>query len=176
MRHFKLREKSDPQTYGIGFKELWEIPEEHWRPGLVEHGVGWPLDRNTYGGYFLYHLNEGLPQVVIGIVVGLNYQNPFLSPFKEFQRFKTHPHIAATLRGGTRVGYGARALNEGGFQSLPKLTFPGGCLVGCSPGFMNVPKLKGTHYAMKSAMLAADSVFDLLSQDSASGESRACFA
>lgn len=128
------------------------------RPGLVEHSIGWPIDKNTYGGSFLYHLNEDTPIVAVGYVIGLDYSNPWISPFQEFQRFKTHPKIRPIFEGGTRIAYGARAINEGGFQSIPKLTFPGGCLVGCGAGFLNVPKIKGTHYAMKSGMLAAESV------------------
>lgn len=130
----------------------------NFRPGLVEHSIGWPLDKNTYGGSFLYHLNEETPIIAVGYVIGLDYSNPWISPFQEFQRFKTHPKIRPIFEGGTRIAYGARALNEGGFQSLPKLTFPGGCLIGCGAGFLNVPKIKGTHYAMKSGMLAAESV------------------
>lgn len=124
----------------------------------MEHSIGWPLDKNTYGGSFLYHLNEETPIVAVGYVIGLDYSNPWISPFQEFQRFKTHPKIRPIFEGGTRIAYGARAINEGGFQSMPKLTFPGGCLVGCGAGFLNVPKIKGTHYAMKSGMLAAESV------------------
>ncbi|XP_018424898.1 PREDICTED: electron transfer flavoprotein-ubiquinone oxidoreductase, mitochondrial [Nanorana parkeri] len=162
---FNLRESCEPQTYAIGLKELWIIDEKKWQPGLVEHTVGWPLDRHTYGGSFLYHLNEGEPLVALGFVVGLDYQNPYLSPFREFQRWKHHPSVSPTLEGATRIAYGARALNEGGFQSVPKMTFPGGVLVGCSPGFMNVPKIKGTHTAMKSGMLAAESIFRQLTDE-----------
>ncbi|XP_046885636.1 electron transfer flavoprotein-ubiquinone oxidoreductase, mitochondrial [Hypomesus transpacificus] len=158
-RQFNLRENCEPQTYAIGLKEVWTVDEKKWRPGRVEHSVGWPLNRSTYGGSFLYHLNEGEPLVALGFVVGLDYSNPYLSPFREFQRWKHHPYVAATLEGGTRIAYGARALNEGGFQCLPKVTFPGGLLIGCSPGFMNVPKIKGTHTAMKSGMLAAEAIF-----------------
>uniref|UniRef100_A0A674B8A1 Electron transfer flavoprotein-ubiquinone oxidoreductase n=1 Tax=Salmo trutta TaxID=8032 RepID=A0A674B8A1_SALTR len=158
-RQFNLRENCEPQTYAIGLKEVWLIDEKKWRPGRVEHSVGWPLNRNTYGGSFLYHLNEGEPLVALGVVVGLDYTNPYLSPFREFQRWKHHPFIAKTLEGGNRIAYGARALNEGGYQCLPKVTFPGGMLIGCSPGFMNVPKIKGTHTAMKSGMLAAEAIF-----------------
>uniref|UniRef100_A0A8C7DR78 Electron transfer flavoprotein-ubiquinone oxidoreductase n=1 Tax=Oncorhynchus kisutch TaxID=8019 RepID=A0A8C7DR78_ONCKI len=158
-RQFNLRENCEPQTYAIGLKEVWLIDEKKWRPGRVEHSVGWPLNRNTYGGSFLYHLNEGEPLVALGFVVGLDYTNPYLSPFREFQRWKHHPFIAKTLEGGNRIAYGARALNEGGYQCLPKVTFPGGMLIGCSPGFMNVPKIKGTHTAMKSGMLAAEAIF-----------------
>uniref|UniRef100_A0A8C8MM03 Electron transfer flavoprotein-ubiquinone oxidoreductase n=1 Tax=Oncorhynchus tshawytscha TaxID=74940 RepID=A0A8C8MM03_ONCTS len=142
-----------------GSPKVWLIDEKKWRPGRVEHSVGWPLNRNTYGGSFLYHLNEGEPLVALGVVVGLDYTNPYLSPFREFQRWKHHPFIAKTLEGGNRIAYGARALNEGGYQCLPKVTFPGGMLIGCSPGFMNVPKIKGTHTAMKSGMLAAEAIF-----------------
>uniref|UniRef100_A0A8C9XGK7 Electron transfer flavoprotein-ubiquinone oxidoreductase n=1 Tax=Sander lucioperca TaxID=283035 RepID=A0A8C9XGK7_SANLU len=142
-----------------GSPKVWVIDEKKWRPGRVEHSVGWPLNRNTYGGSFLYHLNEGEPLVALGFVVGLDYTNPYLSPFREFQRWKHHPSVAPTLEGGSRIAYGARALNEGGIQSIPKLTFPGGLLIGCSPGFMNVPKIKGTHTAMKSGMLAAEAIF-----------------
>ncbi|XP_013920632.1 PREDICTED: electron transfer flavoprotein-ubiquinone oxidoreductase, mitochondrial [Thamnophis sirtalis] len=159
---YNLRENCEPQTYGIGLKELWLIDENKWKPGKVEHTVGWPLDRYTYGGSFLYHLNEGEPLVAVGFVVGLDYQNPFLSPFKEFQRWKHHPSVQPTFEGGKRIGYGARALNEGGYQCIPKLTFPGGVLIGCSPGFMNVPKIKGTHTAMKSGMLASEAIFNQL--------------
>ncbi|CAL8304222.1 unnamed protein product [Arctogadus glacialis] len=169
-RHFNLRQNCEPQTYAIGLKEVWVVRPEKWRPGRVEHSVGWPLNRHTYGGSFLYHLNEGEPLVALGFVVGLDYSNPYLSPFREFQRWKHHPFVAPTLEGGERIGYGARALNEGGVQSIPELTFPGGILIGCSPGFMNVPKIKGTHTAMKSGMLAAEAVFPrlaVLEEDSA---------
>lgn len=162
MTNFGLNSSNDPQTYGIGLKEIWEIQPERHSPGLVEHTIGWPLDKNTYGGSFLYHLNEDSPLVAVGFVVGLDYTNPWLSPFQEFQRYKTHPKIRETFEGGTRIAYGARAINEGGFQSLPKLTFPGGCLVGCSAGFLNVPRIKGSHYAMKSGMLAAESAYEAL--------------
>ncbi|XP_072112097.1 electron transfer flavoprotein-ubiquinone oxidoreductase, mitochondrial [Mobula birostris] len=164
-KHFKLRENCEPQTYGIGLKELWVIDEKKWRPGRVEHSVGWPLDRHTYGGSFLYHLNEGEPLVALGFVVGLDYQNPYLNPFKEFQRWKHHPSVSPTLEGGKRIAYGARALNEGGFQSVPRVSFPGGVLIGCSPGLMNVPKIKGTHTAMKSGIIAADTIFKKLCED-----------
>ncbi|XP_063611755.1 electron transfer flavoprotein-ubiquinone oxidoreductase, mitochondrial-like [Penaeus indicus] len=162
---FNLRENCEPQTYGIGLKELWEIKPENHHPGRIEHTVGWPLDKNTYGGSFLYHLDEEQPLVSLGFVIGLDYTNPYLSPFREFQKFKHHPSLEKTLRGGSRISYGARALNEGGLQCIPKLTFPGGCLVGCSPGFMNVPKIKGTHNAMKSAMVAAESIFEALQDE-----------
>lgn len=162
---YNLREKCQPQSYGIGLKELWLIDEKKWKPGRVEHTVGWPLDRHTYGGSFLYHLNEGEPLVALGFVIGLDYKNPYLSPFREFQRWKHHPSVEPTLEGGKRIAYGARALNEGGFQSIPKLTFPGGVLIGCSPGFMNVPKIKGTHTAMKSGILASEAVFSHLTNE-----------
>ena len=162
---FSLRDGVDPQTYGIGIKELWEVEEAKHRPGTVVHSVGWPLDRATYGGSFLYHLEDR--QVAVGFVIGLDYRNPHLSPFDEFQRFKTHPAIRPLFEGGRRVAYGARAINEGGFQSIPRLTFPGGLLAGCSAGFVNVPKIKGTHTAMKSGTLAADAIFDALGEDDA---------
>ena len=154
---FGLRREADPQTYGLGVKELWEIDPARHRPGLIVHTVGWPLDRRTYGGSFLYHLENN--QVAVGFVVGLDYRNPTLSPFEEFQRYKTHPAIRPTFEGGRRIAYGARAINEGGLQSIPALSFPGGCLIGCAAGFVNVPKIKGTHTAMKSAMTAAETVF-----------------
>jgi electron-transferring-flavoprotein dehydrogenase len=157
---FDLREGKDPQTFAIGIKELWDIDPDKAKPGLAWHSVGWPLSSDTYGGSFLYHLNGN--QVAVGYVVGLDYSNPHLSPFEEFQRFKNHPAVRDTFVGGRRVAYGARALNEGGFQSVPKLTFPGGCLVGCTAGFLNVPKNNGTHTAMKSGMLAAEAIFDSL--------------
>lgn len=162
---FDLRTDAQHQTYGIGLKELWEVDPALHDPGCVEHTVGWPLDKNTYGGSFLYHLDEGEPLVTLGFVVGLDYTNPYMSPFQEFQRWKQHPSIKKILKGGKRIGYGARALNEGGLQSLPKLHFPGGCLAGCSPGFMNVAKIKGTHGAMKSGMLAAEAVFKALEEN-----------
>ena len=165
---YELREGKDPQTFAIGIKELWDIAPEKSKPGTVWHSVGWPLSADTYGGSFLYHLNGN--QVAVGYVVGLDYSNPYLSPFEEFQRFKTHPDVRSIFVGGRRVSYGARALNEGGFQSIPKLTFPGGCLVGCTAGFLNVPKIKGTHTAMKSGMLAAEAVFDLMAGDTTGKE------
>jgi electron-transferring-flavoprotein dehydrogenase len=161
VHRFHLREGHDPQTYAIGIKELWEIAEDRHQPGLVVHTVGWPLDAGTYGGSFLYHLENR--QVAVGFVIGLDYRNPFLNPFEEFQRFKTHPSIRPFFEGGRRVAYGARALNEGGFQSIPRLDFPGGALVGCAAGFVNVPKIKGSHTAMKSGMVAAEAVFRRLS-------------
>lgn len=163
---FNLRENCQPQTYAIGLKEVWEINADKHHPGTIEHTVGWPLDKNTYGGSFLYHLNEEQPRVAVGLVVALDYSNPYLSPFREFQKFKHHPSIEPVLRGGTRISYGARALNEGGYQCIPKLTFPGGCLIGCSPGFMNVPKIKGTHSAMQSGIIAAESIFEKITDES----------
>jgi electron-transferring-flavoprotein dehydrogenase len=157
---FRLREGVDPQTYGIGIKELWEVQPSKHHAGLVVHTVGWPLQPDTYGGSFLYHLENH--QVAVGFVVGLDYSNPFLSPFDELQRFKTHPAIRPTFEGGRRISYGARALSEGGFQSIPKLTFPGGLLVGDTAGFLNTPKIKGSHTAMKSGMAAAEALFEHL--------------
>ena len=165
---FDLRAGADPQTYGIGIKELWEIDPAKHEQGLVVHTLGWPLDRSTYGGSFLYHLEDN--QVAVGFVVGLDYTNPHLSPFEEFQRFKTHPKIRPTFEAGRRIAYGARAISEGGIQSLPKLTFPGGLLVGDTAGFLNVPKIKGTHTAMKSGMTAAEAVFDTLRDGSSPSE------
>lgn len=152
--HFGLCEGADPQTYGLGLKELWQLDPAKHQQGLVIHSAGWPMDSKTWGGSFIYHLEDG--QAYVGYVVGLDYQNPHLSPFHEFQRFKTHPAIRPMLEGGKRLAYGARALNEGGLQALPKLVFPGGTLIGCSAGFLNVPKIKGSHNAMKSGMLAAE--------------------
>jgi electron-transferring-flavoprotein dehydrogenase len=153
---FNLRDGVAPQTFGLGIKELWEIPKEKHTPGLVWHSTGWPLKSDTYGGSFLYMLGENL--VSVGFVVGLDYPNPWLSPFDEFQRFKTHPAVRGFFEGGKRIAYGARAINEGGLQSVPKLVFPGGALIGDTAGFLNVPKIKGTHTAMKSGMLAAEAV------------------
>ena len=152
MQRFDLREGVQPQTYGLGIKELWEIEPGKHKAGQIVHTVGWPLDRKTYGGSFLYHLENN--QVAVGFVVGLDYRNPYLSPFEEFQRFKQHPAIRPTFEGGQRISYGARALSEGGLQSIPRLTFPGGLLVGDTAGFLNVPKIKGSHTAMKSGMIA----------------------
>jgi electron-transferring-flavoprotein dehydrogenase len=160
---FNLSEGKDPQTYGIGIKELWEVPAANHRPGLIEHALGWPLDSATYGGSFLYHFGANL--VAYGFVVGLDYSNPWLSPFDEMQRFKTHPHMRKFFEGGRRVSYGARALVEGGIQSLPKLSFPGGLLLGDAAGFLNVPKIKGTHTAMKSGMIAAEALAEALAAD-----------
>jgi len=162
---FGLRAGCDPQTYGIGIKELWEVAGERHHAGRVIHTIGWPLDAQTYGGSFLYYLENN--QVAVGFVIGLDYANPFLNPFEEFQRFKTHPAIRLILAGGRRVAYGARALNEGGFQSIPALSFPGGHLIGCAAGFLNVPKIKGSHTAMKSGMVAAETVARQLSGETA---------
>jgi electron-transferring-flavoprotein dehydrogenase len=160
---FNLRAESGPQTYGIGIKELWEVDAAQHHPGRVVHSVGWPLDQATYGGSFLYHLENR--QVAVGFVVGLDYKNPFLSPFEEFQRFKNHPAIRPTFVGGRRISYGARALNEGGYQAIPRLSFPGGLVIGCAAGFLNVAKIKGSHTAMKSGMVAAETVLRRLSGD-----------
>ena len=154
---FGLNENSDVQKFGIGVKELWQIKPENFKPGLVQHTFGWPLKNDTGGGSFLYHFGDNY--VTLGLVLHLNYKNPFLSPFDEFQRFKQHPSIREYLEGGKRVAYGARAITEGGYQSVPKLYFPGGVLIGCSAGFMNVPRIKGSHNAMKSGMLAAEQAF-----------------
>ena len=162
MQKFKLCEGVDPQAYGIGIKELWEVKPERHQAGLIVHTTGWPVDRRTYGGSFLYHLENN--QVAVGFVIGLDYENPWISPFDEFQRFKTHPAIRGFFEDGRRISYGARAITEGGFQSLPKLTFPGGMLVGDTAGFLNVPKIKGIHTAMKSGMTAAEAVYDALAQ------------
>ncbi|SDF68999.1 MULTISPECIES: electron transfer flavoprotein-ubiquinone oxidoreductase [unclassified Duganella] len=160
MAKFDLNKGKDPQSYGIGIKELWEIDPAKHQPGLVIHTTGWPLDSKTYGGSFLYHLENN--QVMIGYVVGLNYANPYLSPYEEFQRYKTHPEIRQFLEGGKRISYGARAITAGGLQSLPKLVFPGGALIGCDAGFLNMSRIKGSHAAIKSGMLAAESVFEAL--------------
>ena len=169
METFGLREGVDPQTYGIGVKELWDVDPARHERGAAIHTAGWPMDSRTYGGSFLYHMEDN--QVSVGFVIGLDYENPYLSPFEEFQRFKTHPAIREVLEGGKRVAYGARAINEGGFQSIPKLTFPGGALIGCSAGFVNVPKIKGSHTAMKTGMTAAEAVFAWLGEENpASGE------
>ncbi|MCP3687017.1 MAG: electron transfer flavoprotein-ubiquinone oxidoreductase [Gammaproteobacteria bacterium] len=160
MKTFGLRDGVEPQTYGIGIKELWEVKPEVHDEGSTLHTIGWPLKSDTYGGSFLYHIADN--QVAVGFVIGLDYANPHLSPFEEFQRFKTHPDIRPIFAGGKRVSYGARAISEGGFQSIPKLSFPGGLMVGDTAGFLNVPKIKGTHTAMKSAMVAAETIFELL--------------
>ncbi len=157
---FDLARASEPQKFGLGLKELWQVAPDKHRAGLVQHSFGWPLDGSTGGGSFLYHLDDNL--VSVGFVLHLNYQNPYLSPFEEFQRFKTHPLVRDTFTGGKRLAYGARALTEGGFQSVPKLTFPGGALIGCDAGFMNVPRIKGSHNAMLSGMMAAEQVAQAL--------------
>ena len=168
INQFKLRQNSQHQTYGIGLKELWEVKPENSNPGEVFHSIGWPLDNETYGGSFLYHLDKNL--VSFGFVIGLDYKNPHLSPYEEFQRFKLHPKIKHIFEGGRRISYGARALNEGGFQSLPKLSFPGGAILGCDAGTLNTPKIKGTHTAMKSGMIASDLVFKELISNSRNDE------
>lgn len=162
IKKYKLREKghAQHQTYALGIKEVWEIDESKHKPGAVLHTIGWPLDQKTYGGSFLYHMKDR--QVSIGLVVALNYHNPYLNPYEEFQKFKHHPAIRPLLEGGTVIQYGARTLNEGGIQSIPYPVFPGGAIIGCSAGFLNVPKIKGTHTAMKSGMLAAEAAFGSL--------------
>jgi electron-transferring-flavoprotein dehydrogenase len=159
---FGLRDESGPQVFGLGIKELWDVPAEKHKPGRVVHTQGWPL-KDAWGGGFLYHQENN--QVALGFIVSLDYSNPYLSPFEEFQRWKTHPAIRAEIEGGRRVSYGARTINEGGYQAIPKLAFPGGALIGCSAGFVNVPRIKGTHNAMKSAILAAEAAFDAISND-----------
>jgi electron-transferring-flavoprotein dehydrogenase len=163
MTRYDLNKGKDPQTYGIGIKELWEIDPAKHKPGLVIHTAGWPLANDTYGGSFLYHLENN--QVAVGFVVGLAYQNPYLSPYEEFQRYKTHPEIRTFFEGGKRISYGARAITAGGLQSLPKLVFPGGALIGCDAGFLNTSRIKGSHAAIKSGMLCADSVFAALGEN-----------
>ncbi|MBA3527307.1 MAG: electron transfer flavoprotein-ubiquinone oxidoreductase [Pseudomonadota bacterium] len=161
-RIFDLRKDSGPQVFGLGVKELWDVPADKHKPGRVIHTQGWPLE-DAWGGGFLYHQDNG--QVALGFVVALDYENPYLSPFEEMQRWKMHPAIRAEIEGGRRVSYGARAINEGGYQAIPQLVFPGGALIGCSAGFVNVPRIKGTHTAMKSAMLAAEAAFEAISND-----------
>ncbi len=165
---FDLRKGRDPQKYGIGLKELWEVKPENHRPGLVQHTLGWPLDDRTGGGSFMYHYGENL--VAVGFVVHLNYENPYLAPFEEFQRFKTHASVAPTFSGGKRLSYGARAITEGGWQSIPKLSFPGGALVGCCAGFINLPRIKGSHNAILSGILAAEAAFDAVGEGRAGDE------
>jgi electron-transferring-flavoprotein dehydrogenase len=165
---FNLCDGKDPQKFGIGLKELWQVPDKNFRPGLVQHTTGWPLDNNTGGGSFMYHFGDHY--VAIGYVVHLNYKNPWLSPYDEFQRFKHHPSIKCYLEGGKRIAYGARAITEGGYQSVPKLTFPGGVLIGCSAGFVNVPRIKGSHNAMKTGMMAAEAAFAALQAGRTSDE------
>jgi len=164
IKKFNLDETSNPQTYGIGIKEIWEIPKELHKEGLVVHTVGFPLKSNTYGGSFMYHMDNN--QIALGLVVGLNYQNPYLSPYHEFQNLKLHPYIREFLENSERISYGARALNEGGIQSLPKLTFPGGMIIGCAAGFMNNAKIKGSHNALKSGIIAAECLFENLTKNS----------
>ncbi len=163
MKQFDLNANNDPQTYAIGIKELWEVKPEHFKKGLTIHSVGWPLKSDTYGGSAIYFLGENL--MAYSFVIGLDYKNPYLSPFHEMQRYKTHPSIKPFFEGAKRISYGARALNEGGFQSLPKLTFPGGMLIGCAAGTLNVPKIKGSHTAMKSGMVAAEAIAEALAGD-----------
>jgi len=165
---FALAEGREPQKFGIGLKELWQVAPDRHRKGLVQHSFGWPLDNATGGGSFLYHLDDNL--VSVGFVVHLNYENPYLSPFEEFQRFKTHPLVRDTFEGGKRLAYGARAITEGGWQSVPKLAFPGGALIGCDAGFVNVPRIKGSHNAMLSGMLAAEKVAEALAAGRAHDE------
>eukprot|EP00003_Mantamonas_plastica_P026385 TRINITY_DN537_c0_g2_i4.p1 TRINITY_DN537_c0_g2~~TRINITY_DN537_c0_g2_i4.p1 ORF type:complete len:386 (+),score=119.48 TRINITY_DN537_c0_g2_i4:887-2044(+) len=167
---YDLRADCDVQTYGIGIKELWRIDPENHRPGYIEHTVGWPLDFNTYGGSWMYHYGEDL--VSIGFVIGLDYKNPYLNPYREFQRFKHHPNISKHLEGGEVISYGARAISEGGLQSIPKVEFPGGVLTGDSAGFLNTPKIKGTHTAMKSGMVAAEAIFEELVRAEETGEDK----
>ena len=171
MARYGLNQDCSPQTYGLGIKELWEIDPSQHAPGRVVHSVGWPLDGSTYGGSWLYHLDDN--QVSVGFVVGLDYQNPYLSPFEEFQRFKTHPAIRPIFTGGRRIAYGARALSEGGWQSIPRLTFPGGLLVGDTAGFLNVAKIKGSHTALKSGMVAAEALIDHLAGPNPQAEATA---
>ncbi|KAF8983234.1 hypothetical protein BGZ46_010606 [Entomortierella lignicola] len=162
-RKFNLRDECDPQSYGIGIKEVWKVDPSKSQPGTVVHGLGWPIDNSTYGGSFIYHMGDDM--VSLGLVIGLDYENPYLNPYKEFQRFKHHPFVKDILEGGECLAYGARALNEGGMQSVPKLYFPGGALIGCTAGFLNVVKIKGTHTAMKSGMLAAESTYAAITAD-----------
>ena len=165
---FALDKDCSPQKYGLGMKELWELKPEHHHQGLVQHSLGWPLKSNTDGGSFIYHVENN--QAYVGFVVALGYKNPYLSPFQEFQRFKQHPEVAEMLEGATRISYGARAITQGGWQSVPKLCFPGGALIGCSAGFVNVPRIKGSHNAMLSGMQAAECVAEALADGRASDE------
>ncbi len=165
---FKLDEGREPAKYGIGLKELWQVDPSKHKPGLVQHSFGWPLDMKTGGGSFLYHLEDNM--VAVGFVLHLNYKNPYLSPFEEFQRFKTHPAIREVFEGGKRLSYGARAITEGGFQSVPKLSFPGGALIGCSAGLVNVPRIKGSHNAVLSGILAADKIAEAIAAGRANDE------
>jgi len=168
MARFALRDKCAPQTYGIGLKEVWRIPAARARPGLIQHTLGWPLTPDVYGGSFLYHMAPDI--VLVGFVLGLDYANPYVNPYAEFQRWKHHASVRSHLEGGECLQYGARVINEGGFQAIPKLTFPGGALIGCSAGFVNVPKIKGTHTAMKSGMVAAEAVYAALAGGGGAGE------
>jgi electron-transferring-flavoprotein dehydrogenase len=168
LARFGLADGREPQKFGLGLKELWQVAPERHRPGLAQHSFGWPLDNSTGGGSFLYHFDDRL--VAVGFVLHLNYRNPYLAPFEEFQRFKTHPLVRSTFEGGKRLAYGARALTEGGWQSVPKLAFPGGALIGCAAGFMNVPRIKGSHNAMLSGMLAAEHVAEALKAGRANDE------
>jgi electron-transferring-flavoprotein dehydrogenase len=167
--HYNLHDGPDilPQKYGLGIKEVWKVPDSDFKRGYVQHTIGWPLDAKTYGGSFMYHKDGN--EVHIGLVVGLDYKNPYLSPYKEFQRFKTHPTIRKYLENGECIGYGGRCINEGGFYSTPKLTFPGGALIGDSAGFLNAPKIKGTHTAMKTGMIAAEAIVTALKNDASPG-------
>ncbi|MVA27947.1 electron transfer flavoprotein-ubiquinone oxidoreductase, partial [Agrobacterium vitis] len=165
---FDLSRDSDVQKFGLGIKELWQVKPEHHKPGLVQHSFGWPLDMKTGGGSFLYHLEDN--QVAVGFVVHLNYKNPYLYPFEEFQRFKTHPAIRETFEGAKRISYGARAITEGGYQSVPKLSFPGGALLGCSAGMVNVPRIKGSHNAVLSGMMAAEKIAEAIAAGRANDE------
>ena len=173
IREFQLDAGKDPQHYGIGLKELWDVPAEQHQPGLVLHGSGWPLDKDSHGGWFLYHAEN--QQVVVGLIMDLGYQNPYLSPFDEFQRMKHHPVLSQHLQGGKRVAYGARAIAKGGLNCLPKMTFPGGLLIGCDAGTLNFAKIKGIHTAMKSGLVAAESVFDALAQAAEGGDELSTF-
>jgi electron-transferring-flavoprotein dehydrogenase len=168
MARFGLEQGREPQKFGLGLKELWQVAPERHHAGLVQHTLGWPLGNSTGGGSFLYHYEDGL--VSVGFVVHLNYENPYLSPFEEFQRFKTHPLVRGTFEGGKRLAYGARALTEGGWQSVPKLVFPGGALIGCAAGFMNVPRIKGSHNAILSGLLAAEHVAEAIKSGRANDE------
>jgi electron-transferring-flavoprotein dehydrogenase len=168
LKRFGLDSDRDPQKFGIGLKELWQVAPERHRAGLVQHSFGWPLDNRTGGGSFLYHFDDNL--VSVGFVVHLNYENPYINPFEEFQRFKTHPLVRSTFAGGKRLAYGARAITEGGYQSVPKLSFPGGALIGCAAGFINLPRIKGSHNAMLSGILAAEHVADALGEGRSNDE------
>ena len=163
IKKFELDKDKDPQQYGIGFKEIWEVDESKHEEGMVMHTAGWPLDNKTYGGSFVYHAEN--KQIFLGYVIGLDYQNPYLSPFDEFQRFKTHPAIKKIIEGGKRISYGARALIEGGLQSLPKMYMPGALLVGCDAGTLNMPKIKGSHTAMKSGIIAAETIHEFIKEN-----------